>query len=154
VIQPRILNEISQAAAVASFWIASSKDQTLDTTVDQRSGTHGARFEGHIEITADKSPTPHGLRSLSNGQNLGVGQWIGIALAAIKSPPNDLPGTYDDGAYRHLSQRSCLVSFRQRFLHPVGVIHGVVGFVTHGTRRPDLACEAPFLVSFGARSVC
>lgn len=98
-IQCRLLKEIDKASRRTSFGISASEDHPSNPAVNNRSGTHGAGFLGHIQVTVHQAPVSHGFFRLGQGEHLCVSGGIPESLYLIVRPCDDGTVPDDHSAY-------------------------------------------------------
>ena len=78
--------------------------QAFQPGMNQRAGTHGARFNCSKQFAAFQTVVAEGGTGFSQGDDLGVGGGIGIGEVAIAAASNDPAVAHDDCAHRNLSR--------------------------------------------------
>ena len=138
-IETLVLDQIAKGATKTGFGIRGTVDQNIDSGIDHGTRTHGARLQGHVELTSDEAPTSKVLGRFMDRQDFGMGQWILIDLPTIEAPADDVAIAHyhrPDGNFpKRLRSRSGLKSLR----HPMVVFRGwltVQGFAAHRNAVP------------------
>ena len=116
-VEPAVPHDVPQGADSTHLLVPGAEHDTLHSSKNQRSGTHGARLEGHDQRASVKPPCASRRSCRTQRDDLGVGSWIGAVLTLISTLTDDRPGGVEDnGADRYLSdvtrftrQRQCSI---------------------------------------------
>ena len=117
-------------AAGAGFGVGGGVDEAGDAGVEDRSGAHGAGFEGDVEGAVFEAVVVEVEAGLAEGDDLGVGSGIVVAEDSVLAAADDLVLMDDDGAYRDLAICLGVVGFCDCFAE-----EGFVVFVRRGHCR-------------------
>jgi len=98
-VQPRLSEQIDNAARRARFRIARSEDYSGNARVHDGADAHGAGFQGHIQRGSRQPVVAKLLRAGPQGLDLGVGCRIGTRDRRIETLAND--GTIEDQDRTH-----------------------------------------------------
>jgi hypothetical protein len=102
----------------SGFGVFCAINQCPDASVDHGSRAHGAWLNGHEEIAVQQAVVAESRSRLAQGDDFGVGGWIGVGQVAVESASDYFPFVHDNRAYRHFSDVERSLSGPQRFLHP------------------------------------
>ena len=80
-----ILRQIEAATQCSSFEVCCTEDNPSHSSLNQCTGTHGARFQGHQKCALVESPVIFQPRGLPESDQLGMTQWISGRFTAIAS---------------------------------------------------------------------
>ena len=122
VVEARIPSQVAERAAEARLGIRRPKDQRVDSAVDQGTGAHGARFQGHVEDAAAESPAAESPSRRAQGQDLGMSQRIAVDFPAVAASADDLAVLDHQGADRDVTVSKSSFGFPQRLRHPVDIV--------------------------------
>ena len=115
-----ILHEqIHHAAAGAHGLIPGAVPHPLHPGIQNRSGTHGAGFQRHIELTFIQPPCPQRFIGLGNGLHLRMGGRRLLLLPPVPPSAHDPAVTDNDAPDRDLSGIRRFPGQRQRFFHKI-----------------------------------
>ena len=112
-----VVDELEEGAHGTGFRVVAAVDDAVQAAVDDGAGTHGARFDGHVEGTACQAPAIEGAAGFFNGQQFGVGRRTGQAFAQVIGPGDNFLFIDDDGADRDFSDGIGRLGFGQGFAH-------------------------------------
>lgn len=102
---------------------------TVNNTAEAReadgSSTHGAGFEGHIEVEAPETLRPQLMGGSTDDENFGMSRGIGELNHAIAGGGHRLAGDeiHQDCTHRHFSTPSSCLGLGQCLLHVRGRFH-------------------------------
>ncbi len=122
-VQSLLAEHVEHGAAGAGLWIGRGEDNPGDPRQDDRSRTHRAGLQRHVEGGLGQPPSPEPLRARPEGEDLGVGRRITAELPFVRGLGDHLAI-----ANQHRPDRDILVSRRggrdrQRKSHEIGVAH-------------------------------
>jgi hypothetical protein len=115
------------------FGVIGSIDQAADTSVNQSSGTHGARLNCNKQIAVDKAIVTQVLTRLAQGDNLGMGGGIVVNNVAVGAAADDASLMHDDGTDRDFSGFEGALGRAKRLFHPEFVGAEFVGLAFVGS---------------------
>lgn len=93
-IELRMIYDRKHRSSRAGFGIGSSEDQPVNPRMNHGSGTHGARFQRHVEGAAVEPVVAEASRRFTKGHDFSVGRRVNV--------PNDPVLSFaDDGAVRN-----------------------------------------------------
>ena len=119
VIEAWVSREVPDGAAEAAFGVETPEMTASDAGVDQRTGAHGARLEGHIHPTFFQSPRTEGRGCLPDGEQLGVRRGVELHFAAIEAATEYFVPAHHHRTHWHVTGERCLFGERQRDAHEV-----------------------------------
>lgn len=99
--------------------------------MDERSGTHGARFLGDIKITVAQTPVAHRTLRLGQGDHLRVSGGVLQGLHLIPGTGDDFTFMDNDRTDRHFVLRRSLPGKAQGLVHEVLIALEVYFFFVH-----------------------
>ncbi len=90
VVETRISSQIVERATGPGFQVGGAENDSGDTGLLERPGTHRARLERDDNGGPIESPRPDGLGSVAHGEEFGVGGGITGELAFVVTTSHDL----------------------------------------------------------------
>jgi hypothetical protein len=117
VIQFWVIQHLENRADSARLRIVRAINQPADAGVNQRSRTHGARFNCNKQFALAQSMVADGGAGVPEGNDFRVGRGIVVGKIAIPSSPNHTAVTYDhcsDGDFFNFKRP---LRTPQRFFH-------------------------------------
>ena len=108
------------------FRIVGAVDQTLDPGMNQRTGTHRARFNCSKQLTVSEAVVTKGSTGFAEGDDLGVGAGIGVGDVAIPSASDDASAVHHDGSDWDFSGFEGTLGAAEGLFHPEFVREGLV----------------------------
>jgi serine protease len=91
------------AAGGAGLGVGGAEDDGGNAGEDDGAGAHRAGLEGHVEGRAGQAPTAQRLGGGADGEDLGVGRWVGILFALVAGGGEHLVPARDHGTDRHVT---------------------------------------------------
>lgn len=110
VIERGVVQNMHGGMYSSSFGIVRSVDQRADTGVYHGSCTHGTRFDGYEKIAIPEPMIAECRAGFAQGDDFGVGGWVGIGQTAVESAAYDFAFVHYDCADGHFSQVKCSLS--------------------------------------------
>ena len=101
--------------------------QAPDAGVHQRPGAHGARFNCNKQFAAFQTMVTNGCTGFAQGDDLGVGRWVGGGDIPVPSPSHDPAVADDDRSDRDFSGFESALGAAQSFFHPEFVCRRLAG---------------------------
>ncbi len=93
---PPVPHQIPLGSRCPRLLVPGSENEPCDARLENRAGAHRARFEGDDERVAVETPRSCGLGCLSQGEDFGMGGWIGGGFPAIVTSTDDPTNRIDD----------------------------------------------------------
>ncbi len=134
VIEPRIVADPEQAPRTSGLEILCAVDKPRDASVDERTGTHRAWFECHVERRPIDTPTAHRAASLTKREDFSVPGRICLRLAGVTANADDATVEHDDRTYGYVSATRCDACERKALTH-VGDVVDHVAILRGAARR-------------------
>jgi hypothetical protein len=97
-------------------------------------GAHGARLNRNKEFTVLQTVVTHGCTGFAEGDDFGVGGWVGAGDVAVPSPANSSSVADHDCSDWNFSRLKRALSAAQGFFHPQLVGTKPVGMKFVGTK--------------------
>ena len=119
VIEPRLGEEIDHRSAGAGLGIRRTVDDPRDPRVEDRTGTHRARLDRHVEVAARQPVIAEGAAGVAQRRDLGMRRRIGTGDRRVAAAADDDAFLNDDSAHRNLATRARRARQRERLAHPV-----------------------------------
>jgi len=112
-----VIAKSKQGTHGASFGIATSKDESRDPRLEQRTGAHDTRFEGDVNRAAFDAPIFESIGSRAQRDDFRVTQDVTVGMTAVCPPTEEGAISDDDRANGHLSLRSSPFGEVEREVH-------------------------------------
>lgn len=93
-IEALILTDLVKRLDGAGLGVVAAINEPGDPRIDDRAGTHRARFQRDRKDAINQPPVADDLRRLTDGDDLGMGGGVLIGLPAIKTPANYFAGRF------------------------------------------------------------
>jgi hypothetical protein len=91
----------------------------MDASVDERTGTHRARLQRHVNGGTVETPAVHPRRSLTQCNDFCVGRWVLVALAPVATPTQELSvGRNDHATHGDVHGKRSVIGLAQSLVHP------------------------------------
>lgn len=117
-VEPGLSKEIRLRLCHAGTRLGRTIDQARHARVDDRTGTHQARFQGHEEGAAFQPIITQTRTGIAKGENLGMGTGIVTAEGGIESGTDDFASRGDyDRSHWHLTGIKAFPSLIQGSMH-------------------------------------
>lgn len=86
-----------------ALWIVGGPDDALDSGIDQRTSTHGARLERDVHRRTEEPPVTDGCCCTPQSHDLGMRRWVAGSLPLVVTNGEDAPRRiHDDTPYWHV----------------------------------------------------
>ena len=99
------------------FGIVGAIDQTLDSSMDHRPRTHGARLNCSKQFAVSETVVANPCTCLAQGEDFGMSRRIAVGDVAVPSAAYDLPVARHDRAYRDFAGFEGALGATESFLH-------------------------------------
>lgn len=90
-IEPGFGKQVHYTAAGSRFGIGCSINHARNAGMNDGSGAHGARFDGHVQLAIAESVVTHMLRSIAQRDDFGMRRGIVARNRLVEAPPDHLP---------------------------------------------------------------
>jgi hypothetical protein len=100
------------------FGIVRAVNQAPDAGMNQRSRTHGARFNCSKQVTADQPVIPENAAGFPKGNHLGMRCRIVVGEVAVPASSNDATLVHDNRADGDFAGLECALGATKGLLHP------------------------------------
>jgi len=110
-----------------AFGLVGAVNQPRDASLHQRSCTHGARFDRHVDRRAQESVIAGPSGGLPQGDHFSVSRGIAIRDGAIARGCKNLIFHHDERANRHFSAKCGSLGLNDGQVHEFQVGHGCGG---------------------------
>ena len=130
VIELFVVEDLHHGFDGTGLGVVGTVNEAADARVGYGAGTHGARFDGDVEIAITEAVIAERVSGFAEGDNFGVGGGVGVGDRAIAATGNDLAFADDDGADGNFGESCGALSFAERFFHPKFIwlkVHGASG---------------------------
>jgi hypothetical protein len=116
VVQAWLVQQVEHRAEGTGLGVRRAKDHTGDAGMQHRSGTHGAGFQGHVELAAIESVIAQRQCSRAHGIDLGMRRRVMTGDRRVSPHPHNASILDHHGADRHftISQSKLRLFQRQR----------------------------------------
>lgn len=121
-IQPLVFRDRVERAAGAGFNIIRTENESRNAGEDDRTGTHRARLDRHIECGVNQVSAFERSAGGGDCHHFGVGRCVFHLLGQVVSLRNDAILLDDHAADRHLAKIERLLRFSERHAHPILVV--------------------------------
>ena len=88
-VEPFLANEIVERSGSPGFRIHCADDEVLDTSEDNRSRAHRARFEGDGERAAAQVPAASNTGRFPQSEDFGVRGWVFVRFPTVAGARNE-----------------------------------------------------------------
>ena len=121
-VESLVSDNVRQRTAKPGFGIPRAKHQRVQSAVDERSGTHGARFQRHVERRAFESPMTFTLRGIAERHDLGMRQGIAVDFPSIVAATDDFAVFDDNRTHRDVTMSKSFIGLLQGHEHPARIV--------------------------------
>lgn len=146
------LEQINRPPGRAAPRIGATENDASHSDMDQRAGTHGARFLGDVEVAFIQAPVADGGFGLRDREHFGVRGGILQHFHLVESAGDDFSRAHHHGADRHLFFRERFPRQAQCFAHK-RFVSRLVDEVIHANGLPSEGGQYSHRTS-GRRSKC
>ena len=119
VIEAGVVEQLKQRGHRPRFGVGRTIDHDGDAGLQNRPGTHGARFERHVQPALLETLIANRLGRLGYGDHLGMSGWIAQLLTLVVSRRDDPIAAHDDRTDWNFVFRECLLGLLERLPHEV-----------------------------------
>lgn len=98
--------------------IGSAINEALDPGMHERSGTHGAGFDGGEQLALKQPVVAENASGLAQSDDLRMRGGVGVGDVAVAATGHDLAFADHDGADWHFAHFERAARRAERFLHP------------------------------------
>jgi len=131
VIQALDGEEIDDAAVHPGLGVTRAIDDAGDPRMEDGSGAHGTRFEGHEQLATRQAIVAETARGITQRGNFGMGGRIALADRAVEAPSDNFSGPHHDGADRHFAKTFRGTGQGYGLAHEIFVAESGAGFLAY-----------------------
>lgn len=113
--------KLVQGTTTSLLFIVTTKYDLFQAGIQNRTGTHGAWFFGHIQCAVLQPPAFQSICCCRNRNHLGMGGWIVQGLPLIVTPTDNFTLTDHDSTHWYFSCFKGPLCLHQGLFHPARV---------------------------------
>lgn len=117
-VQPGIVGDLVERMAGTCLFIRGAVNHGGNSRLNDRTGTHGARFQRGVERAIEQSPRPQGFRGLGDRDHFCVRSWIVKLLALVPRRADDAVVVNNNYSNRNFAFFKRLPSLVESSTHP------------------------------------
>ena len=124
-IELRVREDLKAGAKGAALRVVGAVNDSGNTRLDDRAGTHSAGFDGDVKGRAGEAVVMDELRHFADHHDFGVGGRVVVANGAIAGASQDGSRLDHNGTDRNFTGFGRRFGFGERELHVVSVVRHV-----------------------------
>ncbi len=116
-IESGIVAQVKQGAYGSALGVGSTKDAAINAGVDHQASAHEAGLKRHIDAATAEAPASKLMGGIYHGAKLRMCGGVGVRLATVVCPRNDLAVANDHGPNGDLTFGRCQTRLIKRDAH-------------------------------------